>query len=173
VAVSGAVQTPGRFEMIGPMTLLDMVSQAGGLRDDHGTEIVIFRPQPDGSTRRIPVDLQRLVYDADPAQNVRLTPGDVIYVTSQERIRIFVGGAVNNPNMFEIPKSEPVTVLKAITLAGGMTPRAAEKKVQIIRTEPSGHRISLMVDYRKVRRGKAEDPVLLPDDVVFVQQSFF
>jgi polysaccharide export outer membrane protein len=173
VAISGAVQTPGRFEMIGPMTLLDMVSQAGGLQDDHGEEIVIFRAQPDGSRLRVSVDLRRLVYDADPAQNVDLEPGDVIYVTTQERIRIFVGGAVNNPNMFEIPKSEPVTMMKAITLAGGTTPRAAEKKIQIIRTDPSGQRMSFVVNYRKVRRGKAEDPVLKPDDVVFVQQSFF
>lgn len=173
VAISGAVQGPGRFEMIGPMTLLDMISQAGGLQDDHGQEIVIFRTLADRSTQRLSIDLQSLVYEADPAQNVRLAPGDVIYVTAQERIRIFVGGAVNNPNMFEIPKSEPVTVLKAITLAGGTTPRAAEKKVQIIRTDSSGKRVSLVVNYRKVRRGKAEDPVLKPDDVVFVQQSFF
>jgi polysaccharide export outer membrane protein len=173
VAISGAIQTPGRYEMIGPMTLLDMVSQAGGLQDGHGREIVIFRPLPDGSTRRLSVDLQTLVYEADPAQNIRLEPGDVVYVTTQERIRIFVGGAVNNPNMFEIPKAEPVTVLKAITLAGGTTPRAAEKKVQIIRTDESGNRVSLVINYRKVRRGKAVDPVLQPDDVVYVQQAFF
>jgi polysaccharide export outer membrane protein len=173
VTISGAVAAPGRYEMIGPMTLLDMLSLAGGLQEGHGREIVVFRSTPDGTTERLPVDLQRLVFDADPATNLRLEPGDVVYVTALERVRIFVGGAVNSPNMYEIPKTEPITVLKAITLAGGTTPRAAEKNVQIIRTDDSGQRTTLTVNYRKVKRGKAEDPTLQAEDVVFVQQSFF
>jgi len=64
-------------------------------------------------------------------------------------------------------------VPKAITLAGGTTDRAAEKKVQIIRTDPDGRRVSFVVDLRKIKRGKVEDPILQPDDVAFVQEAFF
>jgi protein involved in polysaccharide export with SLBB domain len=66
-----------------------------------------------------------------------------------------------------------VTVLKAVTLAGGTTDRAAEKKVQVIRTRPDGSRMILPVDLRRVKRGKAEDPILQRDDLVLVPEAFF
>lgn len=173
VAVSGAVKTPGTYEMLGPKTLLEMISLAGGLDKDYADEIIIFRQDSEGTTHRVPIDLEELVYAANPALNVSLAPGDIVYVPTVEKIRIFVGGAVTNPNLYEIPRNEPVTVLKAITLAGGTTDRAAEKKVKIIRTDESGERVTFEVNLRKIKRGKAEDPILHKDDVVFVQEAFF
>jgi polysaccharide export outer membrane protein len=173
VAISGAVKAPGRYEMLGPMSLLDMISEAGGLEESHGRQVVIFRAELGGGTRRLPVDLRTLVVTGDPEANLRLEPGDVVYVAAEELVRIFVGGAVNSPNMFEVPSHEPVTVLRAITLAGGMAPRAAEKKVQVIRTDAEGQKNTITVNYRKIRQGMSVDPILRPDDVVFVQQSFF
>ncbi len=174
IAVSGAVKRPGTYEMLGAKTLLEMISMAGGLDADLGKEIVIFRAEDDGgTTRRLSVDLQRLVYDADPTLNLVVDPGDIIYVPAVEKVRIFVGGAVKNPDVYEVPKGEPVTVLKAVTIAGGTTDRAAEKKIQIIRTDPSGNRVTLLVDLHKVKRGRAEDPVLRADDIVLVPEAFF
>ncbi len=135
IAVSGAVKKPGTYEMLGQKTLLEMISLAGGLDGDLGKEIIIFRPGEDGTTRRLAVDLDRLVYEADPALNLVVDPGDIIYVPTVEKVRIFVSGAVKNPNLYEVPRYEPVTVLKAVTLAGGTTDRAAERKVQVIRTD--------------------------------------
>lgn len=173
VAISGTVKNPGTYEMLGTKTLLEMISLAGGLDKEYGKEIVIFRPGADGVAQRIPIDLEALVYDADPALNVALAPGDIVYVPAIEKMRIFVGGAVKNPNLYEVPRNEPVTVLKAITLAGGTTDRAAEKKVQILRTDADGARTKIVVDLRKIKRGKLEDPVLRRDDVVFVEEAFF
>jgi len=173
VAVSGAVKKPGSYEMLGQKTLLEMISLAGGLDKDLGREIIIFRADKDGATRRIPVDLERLVYDADPALNLPVGPGDIIYVPTVEKVRIFVSGAVKNPNLYEVPRDEPVTVLKAITLAGGTTDRASEKRVQIMRTDENGRRVTLEVNLRKIKRGKAEDPILQRDDIVLVPEAFF
>lgn len=173
VAVSGAVKNPGTFEMLGQKTLLEMISLAGGLDKDFGREIVIFRQGAEGDTERIPVDLERLVYMADPTLNLALAPGDIVYVPAIEKVRIFVSGAVRNPNLYEVPRSEPVTVLKAVTLAGGTTDRAAEKRVQILRTDENGERVVLEVNLKKIKRGKIEDPILEKDDVVFVPESFF
>ncbi len=172
VAVSGAVKKPDTYEMLGEKTLLEMISLAGGLDKDLGKEIIIFRPQEDG-THRIAIDLDKLVYEADPALNVAVLPGDIVYVPSVEKVRIFVTGAVKAPNLYEVPRSEPVTVLKAVTLAGGTTDRASQSKVQIIRTGPDGKRITIAVNLKKVKRGKAEDPVLQKDDLVLVPESFF
>ena len=173
VAVTGAVRNPGSYEMLGRKTILEMLSEAGGLDRDLGKEIVIFRRQGSQATQRIPVDLERLVYNADPALNLVIEPGDIIYVPTVEKVRIFVSGAVRNPDLYEVPRAEPVTVLKAVTLAGGTTDRAAEKRVQVIRTNADGQRVTLEVNLKRVKRGKAEDPILQKDDLVLVPESFF
>ncbi|NIM00403.1 MAG: hypothetical protein GTN89_05970 [Acidobacteria bacterium] len=173
IAVSGAVKKPGTYEMLGRKTLLEMISMAGGLDKDLGKEIIIFRQGSNGVTERIPVDLDRLVYGADPSLNVAVAPNDIIYVPTVEKVRIFVSGAVKNPDLYEVPRDEPVTVLKAITLAGGTTDRAAEKKVQIMRTEEDGSRVRFVVNLRLIKRGKAEDPILHPDDIVLIPEAFF
>jgi polysaccharide export outer membrane protein len=173
VAVSGAVKKPDTYEMLGEKTLLEMISLAGGLDRDLGREIVIFRRGESGATERIAVDLERLVYAADPALNLRVEPGDIIYVPTVEKVRIFVTGAVKNPNLYEVPRDEPVTVLKAVTLAGGTTDRAAEGRVQVLRTLPDGSRVQIPVDLKRIKRGKVEDPVLERDDLVLVPESFF
>jgi polysaccharide export outer membrane protein len=174
VAVSGAVKKPGTYEMLGEKTLLEMISQAGGLDAEPGKQIYIFRQANDGGeAERLAVDLDRLVYRADAALNVALAPGDIVYVPAIEKVRIFVSGAVRNPNLYEVPRDEPVTVLKAVTLAGGTTDRAAEKKVQVIRTRPDGTRLIIPVDLKRVKRGKIEDPVLQRDDLVLVPEAFF
>lgn len=173
IAVSGAVKKPGTYEMLGRKTLLEMISMAGGLDSDFGKQIIIFRQNNDGATERLSVDVNRLVYAADPALNLTIAPNDIIYIPAVEKIRIFVSGAVRNPNLYEVPRDEPVTLLKAITLAGGTTDRAAEKKVQIMRTEEDGSRVTLVVNLKQIKRGKAEDPILHPDDIVLIPESFF
>ena len=173
IAVTGAVKSPGTFEMLGRKTLLEMISMAGGLDADLGKEIIVFRQSEDRPTERIAVDLEQLVYRADPALNLVLEPNDIVYVPAVEKIRIFVSGAVRNPDVYEVPRDEPVTVLKAVTLAGGPTIRAAEKKTQILRTDTAGGRVVLNVDLKKVKRGKIEDPLLREGDIVLVPESFF
>jgi polysaccharide export outer membrane protein len=173
VAVSGAVKKPGSYEMLGTKTLLEMISMAGGLDKDLGKEIIIFRRSDDGATKRIPINLERLVYEADPALNLTVAPSDIIYVPTVEKVRIFVSGAVRNPDLYEVPRDEPVTVLKAITIAGGTTDRAAEKRVQVMRTDASGKRMTLRVNLRRIKRGKSEDPILQKDDIVLVPEAFF
>jgi len=173
VAVSGAVRNASTYEMLGDKTLLEMISLAGGLDGDLGKEIIIFRRRADGVTERVAVDLEGLVYGADPALNLTVLPGDIIYVPEVERVRIFVSGAVSKPDLYEVPRDEPVTVLKAITLAGGTTDRASEKRVQILRTGPNGDKTTIPVNLRKIKRGKADDIVLQKDDVVLVPESYF
>ncbi|MCP3979796.1 MAG: hypothetical protein GY716_10780 [bacterium] len=173
VAVSGAVKKPGTYAMLGRKTLLEMISAAGGLDAGMGDKIVIFRRDENENSERLEVDLERLVYAADPALNLVVAPSDIIYVPAIEKVRIFVTGAVKNPDLYEVPRSEPVTVLKAITLAGGTTDRAAQKRIQIMRTNDDGSRLTLEVNLRHVKRGKTEDPILKADDIVLVPEGFF
>jgi len=173
VTVSGAVNRPGSYAMLGPKTLLELISMAGGLRPDFGDVIVVFRKEGGESTRRISIDLESLVRDADPVMNIALMPGDIIYVPVMEMTRIFVGGAVRSPGMYEFPRREPITLVKAITLAGGTTDRAAEKKIQITRTSESGERTQRDANLKTIRRGTVQDPLLRDGDLVFVPERFF
>jgi len=173
IAVTGAVRKPGTYEMLGRRTLLEMISIAGGLDSDLGKRIYIFRRGADGMPKPIEVDLERLVYAADPSLNHTIAAGDIIYVPTVKKIRIFVSGAVRDPNLYEVPEDQPVTVLRAITLAGGTTDRAGEKRVQIVRTSAEGERTIIEVNLRKIKKGKAEDPRLQKDDLVLVPESFF
>ena len=119
------------------------------------------------------LDVDRLVYEADPILNLPVRPRDIIYVPNIQTMRIFMSGALNKPDVYEVPKNRPVTLLKAITIAGGTTDRAALKRVQIIRTDANGHRITLDVNLRKVKNGKSEDPVLQEEDLILVPEGLF
>jgi polysaccharide export outer membrane protein len=174
IAVTGAVRQPGAYEMLGRKTLLEMISRAGGLIErDVASEIVVFRRLDDGTTNRIAIDLRKLVYDADPSLNLVVEPSDIIYVPAVEKMEIFVTGAVNSPDRFYVRRDKSITVLRAVTLAGGAAPRASLKHVQVLRTRPDGSKVTLVVNLKKAQQGKAEDLVLREDDVVMVPKSFF
>ena len=60
-----------------------------------------------------------------------------------------------------------------VVWAGGTTDRAANKRVQIMRTDENGVRVSLTVNLKRIKQGKDEDPILQADDIVLVPEGFF
>ena len=86
-------------------------------------------------------------------------PRVVIYIAKYRNF--FVSGEVKSPGGY--PYEEGLTVLKAVTLAGGFTNRAAEGRVKIKRmkgVEEETLRVEL-------------DAPVFPDDVIVVPESFF
>ncbi len=60
--ILGAVQKPGTYILTGPMTVLDAIALAGGLREwAKKKSIYILRIGPDGSRKRIPFDYKKVV----------------------------------------------------------------------------------------------------------------
>ena len=60
--ILGAVQKPGAYILTGPMTVLDAIALAGGLREwAKAKSIYILRVGPDGSRKRIPFDYKKVV----------------------------------------------------------------------------------------------------------------
>lgn len=173
VSVQGAVAHGGLYPMLGQKTLLDMIGEAGGLSDRAGKKIYIIRPYAPPGEERIEIDAEKLVYEADPMLNVPLQPGDIIMVPYQRKIRIYVNGAVQQPGVKEFFADEEVTVLQAVTAAGGTTDRANEHRVQVIRRLPDGTKQVFKVNLKRIKRGRAEDMLLEPNDVVYVPESFF
>ena len=94
VAVIGAVNKPGTYQMIGPRTVLQMVSEAGGLTKEAGAEILILRQSEPGQAQRLRLDLEELVIRGNPELNLPLKPGDVVNVPVDRPVYVYVDGAV-------------------------------------------------------------------------------
>lgn len=87
-----------------------------------------------------------------------------------EKKRFFVLGEVKNPGSYELVGR--MTVLKAISMAGGFTDYAAEGSITVIRESGPTFQ-KLEIDLSKIKKGKARDVELRPGDVVNVPQSLF
>src|SRR5665213_2429263 len=86
----------------------------------------------------------------------------------------FVMGEVQKPGSYPIPTESRVTVLEAISTAGGFTPVAAQDRARLLRYV-NGESRSFTIDVRTItREGQTDrDLVLEPNDVVYVPQSLF
>jgi len=105
------------------------------------------------------VDLKKLLEEGDKSVNVPALDGDSIYVP--RAAFVYVNGEVRNPGAYKITKG--LTVLKAITIAGGFTPLAGESRTRIIRKTEKGE-----------TRIKAKmDDLVQPDDIILVPESLF
>jgi len=82
-----------------------------------------------------------------------------VYIVQHRNV--YLSGEVKSPGAY--PYKEGLTVLKAITLAGGFTEKASEGSVQVLRTD-SGKEVMLSLD--------VDDPVK-PDDLIIISESFF
>ncbi len=172
VSVIGAVTKPGPIQMIGPRTVLQMISEAGGLTKEAGTEIFVIRRTESGRAERIQLDLEELITKGNPDLNLLLSPGDVINVPVDRPIYVYVDGAVRNPGQVEGRSSRAITLLQAVARAGGLTERANLRDVHVLR-KTAGGQSRIPVNLRQIRKGKADDLVLVDGDVVVVPETFF
>jgi len=92
-----------------------------------------------------------------------------VQVSLQQK-QFFVLGEVKEPGSYEMVGN--MTVLKAISMAGGFTSYAAEGSVFILRTKKTGPE-KIEIDFSAIKKGQSPDIEIRPGDVVTVPQSFF
>ncbi len=173
VAVIGAVEKPGSYELVGRKNLLQMVSAAGGFTDQATNEIYVLREDGTGSAVTIPIDLTDLIVNGNQALNIPIEPNDVINVPVDREIKVFVFGRVTQPGALKFKLSEKVTLLKAIAQAGGWAEGAKKSAVVITRKDKSGQESQIKVNVKDILSGKRKDIPLQEGDVVFVPESFW
>ncbi len=173
VSVIGAVVRPGAYPLLAERSLLQMISEAGGLTREAGVNLLVIRSSDASEGERIRVDLEKLVVEADPGSNIPVRPGDVINVLADGSIYIYVDGAVKSPGQIEAKASRPITLLQALIRAGGTTDAANAKQVRVLRQAGDGTRETLVVNTKKIRRGKLDDIVLKDGDIVVVPEALF
>lgn len=95
------------------------------------------------------------------------SPNVTVIVEEIRNYRIYVTGKVNNPGSFTLEK--PVTVLQALSLAGGFAEFANESDVKVVRTYGDQY-MYLDFNYKDVIKGKntEQNIVLRSGDVVVV-----
>jgi len=183
VSVIGAVTTPGVIQLRGPKTLLQVISQAGGLRADAGNTVTITRehkpgldPLPIGTTDPTgrysvaQVNLRDVMDAKTPQDNVKIERGDVITVGRAQMV--YVIGEVQRPGGYVLNDRNSLSLLQALSLAGGMKPTASAKKTKVLREEEGKpQRVEVANDVRKILSGDAPDMQLHPDDILFVPNS--
>jgi len=172
ISVAGAVRMPLVFQAESPVTLLEAISRAQGLREDAGREILVSRsaPGPDGKpsslTRRIPV--RSLIDDADPTLNMTLTGGEEIRVP--EVSKIYIMGNVKKPGAFPVQDGADTTVMEMLALAEGLTPFAGNEAF-IYRREANGPKNEIPVALDKIMKRKAPDVTLTANDILYIPDN--
>jgi polysaccharide biosynthesis/export protein len=170
IYVMGEVRTPGRYNIEGPMTLLEVIANAGSTTAAASNTIIVQRykeglaaavsaPVAAGDPRysevmRINLDDLR---EGKLSANLLLQDSDMIIVPTAERV--YVSGAVKTPGSFVIRPG--MTVRQAITEAGGLTERGSTRGIKIIRKDAKGREVEI--------DAKMQD-LVRPNDTIRVRQ---
>ena len=164
VSTLGEFTKPGLIELRGNSTLMEVISNAGGITANAGETLFIQRNIVKGGTDHkndvtISVDLIKLLEGGDISLNLPVLDGDSIYIPKASFV--YVMGEVKTPGAFKITKG--LTVLRSITLAGGFTQLANKRKPQIVRKVD---KVEKTIDVKM-------DDLVMPDDIIVVPESFF
>jgi polysaccharide export outer membrane protein len=174
VAVIGAVVNPGMYELIGRATLLQIISQAGGLTEQASSELFVLREAKNGLRARIVFDLDDLINNGNQELDIPLQAGDIINVPIDRIIHVFVFGEVRNPGALQVRMSKKITLLQAIAQAGGLVEGASKRGITITHKDrKTGKETRIKADLNNVMKGKSPNIELQEGDVVFVPESIF
>ena len=174
--VLGAAKTPGSYSLEARERVLDAISRAGGVNlDDAGKKGMIIRTENINTPRErkivIDIDLQGLLKGEDQISNIFMMDKDVLFIPKAEYFYII--GQVKNPGSYPITGRE-ITLVEAISTAGGFTDIAARNKTRIIRVEKGVEKIiQVQVDAITDAGKKIQDVLIQPNDIIVVPESFF
>jgi polysaccharide biosynthesis/export protein len=173
ISVVGAVRNPITFQATGSVTLLDAISQAGGLTENAGPEILVSQkpagadPKDADLVRRIPT--RSLIGAVDPSLNLNLQGGEVVRVP--EAGKFYVLGNVHKPGEFSITDGSSSTVLKALALSEGQD-HFTGHIAYIYRSQPATNaRQEIPIELKKIMDRKAPDVPILPNDILYVPEA--
>ncbi len=162
----GQFREAGTIYMDRPLTLLQGISEGGGLLDTANLSSArLMRGR-----QTVPVDLFALFNGGDPSQNVWLQPGDTIYVPDEKNLNVFVFGAVDKPGPVPMPNGQ-LTLPQALSAAQIDDIRGHIEYVRIIRSHSVVKGELLVVDLDAILRGKKLPFMLKEGDIIYVPRS--
>ena len=173
----GQVKTPGAYPIQKPTTVIDAISQGGGLlsfnennevRNPEAADLkrsILIR-----NSDLIPVNFDALVREGDMSQNVYIRPGDYLFIPSITARSIYVLGEVISPGPTFYEKG--TTLVTAVAAAGGVGTEAVKSKALILRGGTHDPKVAV-VDIEAVTRGKEPDLALEGGDIVWIPRNMW
>lgn len=160
VSVLGHVTRPGRYTLEGASARLsDVVAMAGGLGPT-ASDILVVKRTRHGKTESINVDLGAVIRGSAEANDLELAAGDSVFVPKAPVVYVY--GEVTRGGSYRL---EPgMTVMQAISMAGGLTPRGSEKLAKLRRKKSDGS---------WTEQPARPTDLVGADDVVYIKESIF
>jgi len=171
ISVVGAVVKTGRIGATSSTTLIQAITEAGGLAAGHGNQIYVLRTARNGLSEQLTIDVDDLMVRGNPDVNIPLAPNDLVNIPIDPPITIYVMGEVMRPGKAQFRRSQNPTLLQAIADAGGPTDRASKKV--ILKRITDGKQETKTYNYRDIIRGKTNDIVLQDNDTIILDEALF
>jgi protein involved in polysaccharide export with SLBB domain len=170
IRTAAGTSGPGNYALSGKVSLLEMVSKAGGPTRDANLREVRVRRQT-GQT--ISLDLSRAIFQGDSSQDIILDAGDLVFISTleQDANRVYVFGEIKEPGLYTFTGSD-IRIFDAISKAGGPTVFATSQSTKIVRGDITQPEI-ISVDLKSlIEQGDQTQNVLLASgDLVYVPRS--
>lgn len=184
--ISGAVKSPGMYEVSSNTSLMELLAKAGGVLPERGNVAYILRESVELIEQKeaiedfilvkdpIKIDLKKLLDLGDMSFNVMLKPGDVVYIPLEKTLdlaesKIYVEGEVKKPGVYDFQVG--LTAMNACIMAGGFDKFAAPNRTKIIRKNKKNQGI-IKINLDEVREGKIPDIELKPGDRIYVPETW-
>ena len=176
VAIIGAVNEQSRFQLQRRVRLLELLTYAKGPSSRAGQTINIVhstasspcKQNEEADTAAFTSYKLSDVLQGDPKSNPYLEAGDI--VTLPEADQVYVVGNVFMP--LTISLKEPITLTRAIAMAGGLKQDTRKDKIRVLRQEPGTTiRKEITVDLSAIEKKRSEDLALAPNDIIDVPTS--
>jgi polysaccharide export outer membrane protein len=165
-SILGEVRSPGVYPTLGSRRLLDMIALAGGVSNTAGRlATIIHRDDP---SHPVHIALQPTPAAMREQKNPVILPGDTIDVAKAGVI--YVLGDVLRPGGILVDNNERLSVIEALSLAGGIDKTAAMSKTKLIRRLPNG-REEVDLDLKRMLYGKQADVLVSDGDILYVPTS--
>jgi polysaccharide biosynthesis/export protein len=179
----GAFKSPGIYPLGGRRTLVEMMTSIGGLQPTASRRIKVTRrkengdiplpgsvPSLDGNGTSVEINMTTLQNNVNPAEDIVLQPFDVVSVERAEMI--YVTGEVGKNGAFDLQERDSISVIQALTLAGGLAPTADSKGIRILRPiQNTSRRAEIPLNLTRIMKGEDTDKPLLPNDVLYVPKG--
>lgn len=160
VSVLGEVGKPGRYPLDDVSnSLTDVLARAGGINGEGDSDVVVVR-NANGKESRTAIDVAQMYRGGDMSNDMRLQNGDVVYVKKAPQFYLY--GQVQKAGAYRLQPQ--MTVMQAISVGGGLTPRGTLHGLRIERRAPDG---------QVSRVGVKPTDVVRPDDVIMVRERLF
>ena len=179
VAVLGSVRTPSRFQLQRRVRLLELITFVNGPSENAGRTVQVVHMGPLASCEAAPVNADSLASQIDyyklsetlrgeEKANPYVRAGDVVSIARADEV--YVIGNVVRPTVIAL--NEPMTVSRAIAMSGGAGLDTKKDEIHIIRQVPgTTEKTEILVNLEAINKHKAEDIVLMANDIIEVPVS--